>query len=191
MKTILAALLLVCVQAVVHAEVRHFRFVGTVTQSLPMAPEGARVVGRFSYVSNTPPEITVGDPSGDGYSAQYYSFARKVTMRVNGHRMVSPSLMVTVTNNFGGNVEDSIRVTGAPMTLDGTLFADGAFTFFLASGPGKTDVLKNTSLPKRFAVRRFDGMNYGVVQVHGGPDGTLLVFSVDRVTEIDDRDDDD
>jgi hypothetical protein len=190
MKAVCVALAMVCLQTVAQAEVRHFRFVGTVTQSLPMAPIGAKVVGRFSYKPHAEPDLTLGDPAGDGYSVQAYPISRKMTMRVNGHRLVSPSFRVIVTNNFGGNVEDSITVNAAPMTLDGTQFAEGVFGLVLASGPGKTDVFKNTSLPKRFAVRRFDGMNYGFVQVHGGSDGTLLNFSIDSVTEIGDREDD-
>lgn len=190
MKIKFVALAIACMATVANAEVRHFKFVGTVTESLPMAPIGAKVIGHFSYDTSATPEMTLGDPSGQSYSSSSYSIARAMTVKVNGHTLVSASTHVDVVNNFGGNIEDSIGVFGSPMTLDGTLFSEGLFGIFLGSGPGKTHVLNDTDLPRKIRVQNFDGMNYGVVQVNGGPDGALLAFSVESVNETHSRDED-
>ena len=190
MRTFLLALALVGLQAAAQAEMRHFRFVGTVAQSLPMAPAGAKVSGRFSYNTATAPSLSVGEPSGDGYGLATYAVPRRMTMSVNGHRLAASAMQVEVTNNTGGNVEDAVSVYGTPMTLDGTLFPEGLFGLFLASGPGQTQVLRSTRLPWRLNVAPFDGMNYGVVQVNGSADGTWLVFAIDSIVTADDRDED-
>lgn len=190
MRTFLLALALVGLQAAAQAEVQHFRFVGTVTQSLPMAPAGARVTGRFAYNTATTPLLAVGEAAGNAYGMATYAVARRMTMKVNGHRLAAPALQVEVTNKAGGNVEDSVGVYGAPLTLDGTLFPDGLLGLFLGSGPGKAQVLLSTGLPMRLNVPMFDGMNYGVVQANGNADGTLLVFVIDSIVEADERDED-
>jgi hypothetical protein len=190
MKLKIAALVIALVSAAAHAEVRDFCFVGTVTQSMPMAPAGAKVKGKFSYDTSAQPDITVGVSSRRETSSSAYVVPRSFTIQVNGHTLTAASLRVDVVSNFGGNIEDSVSVLGSPMTLDGTLFNEGMFGIFLASGPGKTRVLRNTDLPRRLVVKQFDGMNYGFVQINGSSDGTLLAFVVDRIRAANDRDED-
>jgi hypothetical protein len=188
-KTALVALSIISSVTAAQAEVRTFVFTGTVNWSTPMAPAGSVVKGTFSYNTAQKPDNGFGDLKGHGYSSQNYIVERSFKVEVNGHTLVSSSFHVDVVNNFGGNIEDSFNVYGLPMTLDSTQFADGSsFGIFLASGPGKTQVLHNTSLPREVRVQRYDGMNYGWAQVDGSSNGGILSFVIDKV--VDARSDD-
>ncbi len=180
----LAALTLIAAIATAHAEVRNFRFSGTVDQSLPMAPAGTIITGTFSYDTDTEPYATSGEPCGSGVSNAIYEFQRSFNATVNGHTITSGPTFVDVFNNAGGNVEDSVSVYGLPMTLDGTNFPEGSIGLYLGSGPGQTNVLRCTHVPRKIHVKRFDGMNYGWVMVDGSPDGGLLSFVIDRVVAV-------
>jgi hypothetical protein len=191
MKLKIAALTIACLaSAAANAEVLNFKFVGTVTQSLPMAPAGAKVTGSFSYDTSTKPALIVGSSSGNKSGSAAYQVPRSFTLKVNGHTIKSTGSQVDVVNNYGGNIEDSVSVYGLPMTLDGTLFSEGTFGIYLASGPNKTHVLRDTHLPERFVVKQFDGMNYGWVQANGASDGTLLAFVIASVKEVRNCDED-
>jgi hypothetical protein len=106
---------------------------------------------------------------------------------VAGHTITTERLLVTVVNNFKGNIEDSLNVMGEPMVLDGTTFPEGVFGFVLSSAPLHRDVLKGTKLPHKVDVPAFDAhesLSYGVLQINGGQQGTLLQFRVDSVTAV-------
>ena len=81
-------------------------------------------------------------------------------------------------------MEDFVGVYGQPMTLDGTSFPEGLIGLHLGSGPGNTDVLRCTRVPRKIPVKRYDGMNYGSIMVDGGPNGALLSFVIDRVGAV-------
>lgn len=184
LKIKLAALTLISAVATAHAEVRHFRFSGTVDQSLPMAPAGAVITGTFSYDTDTEPYLTSGDRCGPGSGDASYVFQQSFSATVNGHTITSGPIYVYVVNNFGSNVEDFVGVYGQPMTLDGTSFPEGLIGLHLGSGPGNTDVLRCTRVPRKIPVKRYDGMNYGSIMVNGEPNGVLVSFVIDRVVAV-------
>ena len=181
----LFSLALALFTATAHAEIRTFSFTGTVTESLPMAPAGTRVFGTFSYDTSSVPYMQSGEPAGPGYGDASYLAQGNIRLTVNGHTATAGVTTVYVVNNGGGNVEDAISVSGELLTLDGTFFGEGTFGFYLGSGPGNQGVLSSTRLPQTIPARRFDGMNYGWVNVNGGPNGTVLSFAIDRVVPND------
>lgn len=184
LKIQLAALTLISAVATVHAEVRNFRFSGTVDQSLPMASAGTVITGTFSYDTDAEPYASFGEPCGFGYSSATYAVQQYFRATVNGHNIASGPTYVDVVNNSGGNVEDSVSVYGLPMTVDGTSFPEGSIGLYLASGPGKTDVLRCAHAPRKIHVKRYDGMNYGWVMVDGSLNGMLLTFVIDRMGAV-------
>lgn len=188
MQKILAPLSLALMAASMqaHAECRHFRAEGHVTVATPTAPSGSPLTIRFSYDDDAAPEYVVGEPRGTGYGTANYQVTTAVEMRVNGHVMTAANASITVMNNGGGNVEDSISLYAYPMVLDGTSFAEGAFGFYLGSAPGKTKVLKSTALPRKIDVRRYDaqGFQYVYAQVDGSSTGGLLNAVIDSITEV-------
>ena len=68
-------------------------------------------------------------------------------------------------------------------TVD-TSFPEGSIGLYLASGPGKTNVLHCAHAPRKIHVKRYDGMNYGWVMVDGSPNGMLLTFVIDRLGAV-------
>lgn len=191
LKTLLAALLIVCVSGKAHADfrdlfnirdVRNFKFTGRVTQSLPLAPQGSKVTGTFSYEVSTEPGYLIGQRFGPGYGNAAYQFPRTFTLKVNGHTLSSQNTFVDVFNNMGSNVEDMLNVTGGyPLVLDGTTLPDASAAISLATGPDRKFVLLSTDLPRWIFPKLFNGWAYGVVQQGGGPHDTLVTFSIDSI----------
>ena len=182
LKAVFSSLILSIGVSAANAELREFRFYGYVDQASPTAPKGAIVTGSFAYDTKASPQLQFGQSSGPGYGGASYPVPRGMTIRVNGSTIVSERANVDVVNNFGGNVEDSISVYGQPMTINGTTFENGSLGIYLASGPGRNQVLRDTSLPRSINVQRYNGMNYGWVQVDGSPDGSILSFVILHVT---------
>lgn len=180
-KSMLWSLALAALTATAHAEIRAFTFTGTVTESLPMALAGSRLTGTFSYDIESVPYLQTGDPAGPGSGDASYLAKGNLAMTVNGHSLTAATTVIYVVNNFGGNVEDAVSVFGETMTLDGTLFPEGTFGFYVGSGPGKRDVLRGTALPQTIPVERYDAANFGWVLVDAGANGTVLTFRIDRV----------
>ena len=178
---LLLSIALGAVATTAHADVLTFKFTGTVVQGFPMAPAGAQVTGTFSYDTAVAPYQQSGEPAGPGNGDATYLASSNITLAVNGHSVTAAVTTVYVVNNFGGNVEDSLTLSGEQMTLDGTLFPQGNVGFTLASGPGRTHVLRNTDLPKHIQVNRYDGANFGWVMVDGSSNGTVLSFVIDRI----------
>lgn len=179
--SVICSLALAAVSTSGFAEIRSFTFTGTVTESLPMALMGTKLTGTFTYDTLATPYYQGGDQAGPGYGDAAYFAKGSLTMTVNGHTLSAVTPIIYVVNNFGGNVEDAISVSGEVFTLNGTLFPESNFGFYLGSGPGKTDVLRATALPQTIPAERYEGANFGWVLVDRSQTGTVLVFRIDRV----------
>jgi hypothetical protein len=165
-------------------DVQGFEFSGTVLQSLPMAPQGSKVTGTFSFDMSVGRGV-VGERDGRGYGYASYQYPMEFTLKVNGHSIASERTFVDVTNDFGGNVEDAISITGGyPVVIDGTTFPEGVIALSLASGPGRKQVLKSTDLPNKLHLNQFNAAAYGLVLQSGGPNDGLLYFSIDSIEPV-------
>lgn len=167
---------------VASAAVVNFQFSGTVTYGGTLAATGSQIVGMFSYETDTLPST-----SFDGYASYGLPAPFTLSASVAGHTVVTNNLRVSIWDNFGGNVEDMVDISGGPVAVDGSSYPNGSFGFRLASKPGNTGVLTGTSLPFSLDVTAFDAgstLNYGWLQSDGGPSGQLLQFSVGSVTAV-------
>ncbi|WP_457332315.1 hypothetical protein [Rhizobacter sp. P5_C2] len=160
-----------------------FQFTGTVTYGAGVSvPVGTPITGSYSYDAKTEPAIHF-----KGSSSYQIPAPHIISATVAGHTITTERLTVTVVNNFKGNIEDSLTVMGESMVLDGTTFPEGVFGFVLSSAPLHRDVLKGTKLPRKVDVPAFDAyesLSYGVLQINGGQEGTLLQFKVDSITAV-------
>lgn len=165
------------------ADIVLFKFSGTVTYGGTLAATGVPVSGVFAYDTATAPSA-----SSAGYADYAISAPFSIYASVAGHSLSANNLHVTISDNAGGNVEDSISVFGGPVVLDNSSFyPEGSFGFTLASGPGSTRALTSTALPSSLKVRSFDAgpsLNYGWVQKDGAEGGQLLQFSIDSIVSI-------
>ncbi len=178
---LLVAALTSTLGAAANAEVRDFSFTGVVDQSTPMAPAGAVVTGSFSYDRTAKPVLASGVPAGQQSGFAMYANPLPFVLRVNGHTVTASMTYVDVANNAGGNTEDYLNIRGVPPTLDGTYFPEGNVGFFLATGPGNTNVLRTIRPPRSILVSQYDSMNYGWVMVDGSPNGTVVSFVITSV----------
>jgi hypothetical protein len=143
---------------------------------------GTPIVGTFSYDTHTEPVFKY-----KGFAAYEIPARSVMSATVGGHTITTGTLNVSVWNNMNGNVQDMVVMDGGTPVLDGTTFPDGNFGIVLASGPRSKNVLKNTKLPSEFNVSKFDSApspTYGTFQRDGGPDGTLLQFTVDSIVVL-------
>jgi len=72
-------------------------------------------------------------------------------------------------------------------TADNRRHVDSSLSFGLASAPRHNRPLNSTKLPSAINVNDFDAgptLNGGSLQMNGGPDGTLLQFTVDQVVAV-------
>ena len=177
------AVLLLTSGEVIATEV-NFQFIGTVTYGGSLAAIGEQITGVFSYDTDTLPSQSY---SHNDMSHSTYSFSSQgISASVAGHKVTTNKLSVSITNNFGGNVEDSVDMSGGyPVFVDGVTYSNGSIGFNMASKPMNTDVLTDTLLPTSFDVKAFDAgptSNYGWLQRDGAPDGRLLGFSIDSIS---------
>jgi len=164
-----------------NAEMLTFHFKGTVTYGGTLASVGDEVTGHFCYDSDGgPPAIRI-----DNYASYDVAPECKIVVRVGTHKATSSRLNVSIWNNFGGNVEDMIDVWGSTATVDGAEYPDGTVGFRLATGPGNTKVFRSVNLRERFKIEDFDAMNYGVLQMDGSQNGTLLQFTITSMRVVD------
>jgi hypothetical protein len=166
---------------IANAEMLTFHFKGTVTYGGSLASVGDQVTGHFCYDTDTStPSIRLND-----YASYDVAPECKIVVRVGAHEARSKQLIVSIWNNFGGNVEDMIDVDGVTATLDGTEYPGGTVAFRLATGPGNTKVFRSVNLREQFKIADFDSMNYGVVQMDGSSNGTLLEFTITSMKVVD------
>lgn len=156
-----------------------FEFTGKVVYGGTLAPVGAPVTGSFSYDTNTRPWYVIGSDAMYQIPAPHY-----IEVNVNGHQALANRLAARVSNNYGGNVEDVVTLSGSPGAMvDGEFLPEGGVGVYFSSGPGSTDVLRNRRLPMGYDVQAFDAYegNGGTVQRNGGQDGSLLQFTIESV----------
>lgn len=158
-----------------------FEFTGKVVYGGTLAPVGAPVTGTFSYDTKTRPWFAYGSDAHYQIEAPHY-----IEVRVDGHLAVSEPLSIRVSNDFGGNVEDVVNVSGGTgAMLDGEFMPQGGVGVYFSSGPGSTDVLRNRRLPMHYDLAAFDAWegNGGYILRDGGQNGYVLQFSIDSIVE--------
>lgn len=159
-----------------------YTFEGTVTGvGLPVfglhPAIGSPVTGRFSYDSSLAPYYAQGFLSG--YQAQApYSFSAEIggTLIESGN-----PFGITITNNFGGNVEDGISFTKQPPIVAGIQTTDGVFALEFSSR--NLNTFPNLNLPKRLNLSAFDAAHYGIL-TRAGNNNEIIEFSIDRLTPV-------
>jgi hypothetical protein len=161
-----------------------FHFSGKVVYGAPMAIEpGTPIVGTYSYDTDTAPGLTLS-----GFAEYEIPAPHRMTGTVGGYSISADDLQVSVWNDYNGNVEDMVVISGVDVVVNGTAaFPNGVFWIELASAPDHRKVLKDTKLPSQFNVKKFDAgpsLTYGVLLKDGGPDGGLLQFTVDSIVVL-------
>jgi hypothetical protein len=159
-----------------------FQFTGVVTYGAPMAVlPGTPIVGTFSYDTSTAPTVTY-----KGFAAYEIAAPLAMSASVGGHSISSSGLNVAVWNHYKGNLEDFITIDGTVPVLDGTTFPNGVLGLVLGSAPRNNRALNSTKLPSEFNISLFDapGGRTGTFQRDGGPDGTLLQFTLDSIVVV-------
>lgn len=168
-----------------NSEVITFEFKGKVTYSTYLAPLGSEVAGTFAYdTDSVPGKKGNSHDQVSGYAFYQIPAPFVMSAKLGDHTIVAGNVIVNVWNDHGGNVEDMVDISAAPLVIDGTTFAGGIFNIRLASGPGHTNVFFDTSLPRSFEVGKFNNsqdMNLGVVMSDGSQTGTLLHFTIDSI----------
>lgn len=164
-----------------NAEMLTFHFKGTVTYGGALASVGDEVTGHFCYDTDT----TIAGIEVENYASYQVARECKVVVRVGAHKAMSKHLNVSISNNFGGNVEDMIDVYGSTAILDGIEYPDGTVGFRLATGPGNTKVFRSVNLREQFKIDDFDSMNYGEVRMDGSSNGALLQFTITSMKVVD------
>jgi hypothetical protein len=184
----LSATVAALLAAPVQAEVVTFEFRGKVTFSTYLAPVGTPVTGTFSYDTQAVPRQP-GKPQPQVPGAMHYGLPMgfEFKAQVGNHNIVSQTVTVRVVNDFGGNIEDAIDIDGEVPVIDGTTYAAGALHITLASGPGKTKVLTDTSLPLDINVHRFDAEAVGRFMIDRSGSGTQLQFDIGSIQRVRNR----
>lgn len=160
----------------------NFNFKGTIGYSAALANVGDQIDGQFSYDTSY---STGSMLEAYGYASYNFPSNFSISANVNGHKISSHSLGVTVIDNFGGNIEDSVEIYGTQPNVDGEVLTDGYFGLLMASGAGVTNVINDTGLPSTYDILLMNVSKYfnsGRLQVDGSSDGTLLVFSIDSIS---------
>lgn len=165
MRTLIAAATMLALS--VSAQAYQIDFTGRVTNtdgSLSGVTQGTLVSGSFAG----------NDPTGDFFGKDgFYSFGSgSILADIGGHKLQGSDPMVVVTDNFGGNVEDSLSVyTNQNVTVDGSYYGN-IFALTLNSKAGSTSALVGTGLPTQIDLAAFDaglGFNYGALVRQGLP----------------------
>ena len=177
-----AAALLSLASVAANADIIEFRFTGTITYAYAdtLAAVGDPITGTFSYDTRSKPRIR----DKNSY-ANYSPLApASISIAFGSHTVTTERLIVDVWNDFGGNVEDMVDVSGFPPALDGESLLNGSMGFRLASAASNRGVFRTIQLPESYDVGAFDGMNYGYLQRDGTQTGTLLQFTVDSIDVV-------
>lgn len=179
----LVSLSLLLLAGTASAQTITFQFSGLVTYGSPLGvPPGTAVVGTFTYDVDTP-------TGGQTKNYAYYQIQSPsaMTIKFGGHTVIADTLGIALMNNTKSNVGDLVDVNGASPVLDGTTLSSGDAGFRIASAANQNTALKSTKLPRKFKIDKFNAgpsMNYGYLQMDGGPTGMLLEFSMDSIDVI-------
>ena len=166
-----------------HAAIITFEFSGTVSAmgGTALAAVGTPIKGTFTYDDQTK-AVYVNKNLYASYELAETSF---ISATVDGHSITSERLMVSVVNNFGGNVQDMVDIDGDVLHVDEASYPAGGIGMRLASRWDNKKAIKEISLPSSFNVDTFDPQqSYGWVQRDGSQDGTLLQFSIDSIVVV-------
>jgi len=174
---------LVTASDTVFASPAQFNYVGTVTYTdgtLSGVSIGNVVSGTFSYDPSTAPNLTLGSTL-----AEYQLPGGQINASVGGHAASASTLSAQIQNDFNGNVEDTVALSGgSPAIIDGVQGTNASLYISLASKYGNTGVLSSTALPTSFDVAAFDAWAYGTLQRDGTASGTILEFNVTSITAV-------
>lgn len=186
-KLFLTALLIAASLNSAQANLLKFNWSGQINysdNSLSGVSVGDRINGTLFYESTTPnsypPYLISNAHYAFDSSSQFNGF-------VSGHKIISNSLVINVTDNFGGNVEDYVSINGGtPFSVDGTAYSSGHFGITLGSKHGNTGVIINKSLPLSYDLSKFDadGFNYGSLRRDGSSTGGILGFTVTSIAPV-------
>jgi hypothetical protein len=169
------------VSSIANAEMLTFHFKGTVIYGGTLANVGDEITGHFCYDTDAgPPAIRL-----DNFA--YYQVAPecKLVVRVGTHKATTGDLGISIWNNFGGNVEDMMDVSGAGAVVDGTEYPNGTVNFQFATASGNTKIFRSVNLRERFRIEDFDAWHDGVVLMDGSQTGTLLQFTITSIRVVD------
>lgn len=162
--------------ATAHAEVRTYEFTGTVVYSTYM--QGHRIRGTFSY-----DDAAAGSHPLSWMGFYLFELPFHMEMKVGPHRLTSDGLHVTVSNDTGTNIEDSLSISGSSLVLDGTTYSSGYFGMSLGTGYGPSQALTSTALPGTIRLEDF-ATRYGYVMRDGSATGMLMQFTVDSLQPV-------
>jgi len=163
-----------------YAEIVTYKFTGTVTYGGALAAQEDKITGIFSYDTNFQPGITL-----PGYADYAIPAPFVISGSVGDHIIMANNLHVSIWNNYNGNVEDMMQVSGGPVVVDNTIYPNGYFGLTLASKPGCTKALGGTTLPTCLNIRKFNAgstLTYGTLQKDGAADGQIIQFTIDSIT---------
>ncbi len=179
MRTLIAAATMLALS--VSAQAYQIDFTGRVTNtdgSLSGVTQGTLVSG--SFVGN--------DPTGYVFGTDVvYDFGSgSIVADIGEHKLQGSDPTVVVTDNYGGNVEDSLSVsTDQNVTVDGSYYGD-IFGFNLSSKAGSTSVLVGTGLPTQIDLAAFDDATGFLVRqgLPGSPSSyTCLLYTSDAADD--------
>jgi hypothetical protein len=138
---------------------------------------GSRVTGSFSYDTSIAPWT-----SGTFYSHYQIYSPYSLVAEIGGTRIESGGIFsISIQNDFGGNVEDTISIGAQPALIAGTQTADGVFGLNFASRNANT--FSSLSLPEHLILADFNAWRYGVL-TRAGNNNEIITFSVDRLTPV-------
>ena len=112
------------------------------------------------------------------FSAQYQvNSPYTLVAYIGGTRIESGGVIsMSVTNNFGGNIEDGLSIGKQPAIVVGAPTLDGLFGLEFASRNPNT--FANLSLPEHLNLDDFDAWRYGVL-TRAGHNNEIITFSID------------
>jgi len=138
---------------------------------------GSVVTGSFSYDTAPTPQISTA------FSAHYQiDSPYTLVAYIGGTRIESGGVFsMSIQNDFGGNVEDTLTIGKQPAIVAGTQTLDGVFGLEFASRNPNT--FASLSLPEHLNINDFDAWRYGVL-TRAGNNNEIITFSIDRLTPV-------
>ena len=131
------------------------------------------MTGNFCYDTDIVPGIKM-----ENFADYQVAKECKIVVIVGTHKATARNLDVSIYNNFGGNLEDVITISGVPARLDGIEYPEGVVGIVLATGPGNTKVFRSLNLREQFKIDEFDAASFGEVRIDGSSDGQVLHFTI-------------